>query len=221
MASVLDSFSEGFRLTSRHFGFLVLPAFLFVLVQFGVWALEFLDEASLIGSFELIAAFVLVGFIGAAVNVWIFSRALTLVTEKEHLFRWSAAFALYGYLFIAVLIAQTVSFIIGMGLAFSSASIGAILGVMLLWQAILVFFYVRFIWFVPEIASDDREKGAFARSWQLTHGHFWQVVGFSFLSSFILFAGFIALGVGVLFAIPMIVVSSVHYYEQLRKEAVA
>ena len=213
MASVLDSFSEGFRLTSRHFGLLALPAFLVILAQGFIWYLEFLVENAF--SLILFVPAVLVGFFAAAANVWLFSRALAIVTGSDHPFRWSAALALYGYLLIASAIVVVINVVFALLLPVSGVGI---FGVFLLWQAILAFFYVRFFWFVAEVASDDREEGAFSRSWQLSSGHFFSIVGFSLLSSMIFLAGLVALGVGVFFALPMIVVSSVHYYESLRSE---
>jgi hypothetical protein len=87
-------------------------------------------------------------------------------------------------------------------LAPRSVSVGPIvIGILLLWPALVIFLLVRFTAFIPEIASDRREKDVFERTWQLTSGHFWQIVRFMLLSMLILFAGLAALGIGFLFAL--------------------
>lgn len=216
MASVLESFSEGFRLTSAHYRMFFVPTLALVFMQ----AVAYVYQQSTL-ELDLFSTFVFtasIGFFGAAAQVWIYSQGLAVVTHRKHPFRWSAALALWGYLILVTLMVWTLSFIMGVSIAMSVGLLPIALVLLLFWQALLVYVLIRFTWFIPEIASDRREHGAVERTFQLTSGHFWQIVWFMVLSIIVAIAGLFALGVGILFAIPMTVVASVHYYEQLRKE---
>ena len=218
MVSVLESFGEGFRLTSQHFERLILPTLSIFFVQFIILMYE--DLLALVANpIPLLLFAPFIGIAGAAGQVWLFSRSLALVTHHKNPFRWSAAFALFGYMLIVSLMARVLVYILGLAMIATSASLTVVFALLLLWPALLVFLLIRFLTFVPEITVDRREKDAFERTWQLTSGHFWQVVRFMLLSIFVILAGIAALGVGVLFAFPMVVVASVHFYEQLRREA--
>lgn len=216
MASVLDAFGEAFRLTSESYRLFFIPTLALVIMQFAAYGVQYLIEESF--TFALLPIAAVIGFFGAAAQVWMFSRALAVVTGKKHVFRWSAALALWGYLILVGLMVQAVAFLAGMSLLMVLGALPMIILVILAWQALLVYVLVRFVWFIPEIASDKREKDAFERTYQLTAGHFWQVVFFMLISTAVALAGLVALGIGVLFAIPMTAVASIHYYEQLRKE---
>jgi hypothetical protein len=215
MASVLESFSEGFRLTSAHYRLFFVPTIAVLLIQ-GAGFL--ITESPYIGLGALLLLAPIIGFLGAASQVWLYARALGVVTGKDHPFRWSAALALWGYLIIISLITQLLGFIMGLSLIMSFGLLPITVLLVLFWPALIVFVLIRFTWFVPEIASDDREEGAFSRTYELTTDHFWQITLFMLLSILLVITGLIALGVGIVFALPLTVVASVHYYERLRKE---
>ena len=216
MASVLESFSEGFRLTSAHYRMFFWPTVAVLFMQFAAYYVR--ESASPMMVFAALLVAVFIGFFGAAAQVWIYSNALAVVTHRKHPFRWSAALALWGYLLLVSLMVWVLGFIMGLSIEMSFGLFPIALMIFLFWQALIVYVLIRFTWFIPEIASDRREHSAFDRTFELTAGHFWQIVWFMIVSILLVVAGFFALGVGILFAIPMTVVASVHYYEQLRKE---
>jgi len=68
----------------------------------------------------------------------------------------------------------------------------------------------------------DQELGPFdamKESMRLTEGHRWKLLGLNAAFVLVLFAGFLALGVGVLVAIPVIMVATAHVYRVLLHKA--
>jgi uncharacterized membrane protein len=80
----------------------------------------------------------------------------------------------------------------------------------------LVFFmFATFIVIDQELGPFDAMK----ESMRITEGHRWQLLGLNAAFVLILFAGFLALGVGVFVAIPVIMVATAHVYRVLLHKA--
>ena len=72
--------------------------------------------------------------------------------------------------------------------------------------AVLVFIQIRLLLFAPSIIF-DRNLGAMEAmkgNWELMRGHFWGLFGVSFLMGCIMIGGALACGIGLLFAIPYV-----------------
>ena len=54
------------------------------------------------------------------------------------------------------------------------------------------------------------------RSWSLTRGYFWKLFGFFVVTALVVFAGILALGVGVFVAMPVITFAIAHVYGSLK-----
>ena len=87
--------------------------------------------------------------------------------------------------------------------------------------ALAMWLSIRFcmIWFVAMEPNVHGPLDVFKRAWGLSRGRFWRLSAFFGLTSLVSMAGFLACGVGLLVAIPIVLYACAHVYDQLTRRA--
>lgn len=80
-------------------------------------------------------------------------------------------------------------------------------GVNLAGLVVSLFFQIRLFQFAPIMIFDRKlpAMDALKANWELTRGHFWGLFGVNFLLGLIAIGGFLACGIGLLFAVPYVI----------------
>ena len=193
--SIGDAVSYGWGMTKKHFGFLVLFTLGFFIINVILGMASEAEEIPIL--YKMLN--VIVNYIG----MFIFFRMGLMVYKGGDLqlsevldIDWRI-FWLYFLSSILTLLATLAGFIL---LVLPAIYIGVRLS------------FASFALIDENLGPVDSLK----RSWYLTRGHFWNLLGFSIVLGLINLVGFILLGVGLLVSTPLCLIASVYVYHKLK-----
>ncbi len=219
--NIKEAFKQGWDLTKKHFWLMLGIGATVVVMNMAVsW----------------------VPIVSTLVSLWtgfnIYKITIDLVEDKsveftdifkwnKTIFRWTGAQILFGLAYLQILIPiavwgvfQFLSSTTGT-ISFTSDSFGvattSIFTTALSFVWLMVAYYSIRYMFGPMLILDKNMgiKAAFKRSYEMTKGEFWHLVGMGILSAIVILIGLIALLVGVIPAIMIVAFANMLVYKKL------
>ena len=223
---ITKTFSEGFEMAKNSYTHLIFPTIAMFLYAVFYFIYEFTlgrKDISLWTASDYITIITL-GIAGSILQLWIMIVSLNIVRNNENTkitigkMLWSI---LYNYIYAFSYVLITMMILLLAIVLMSSLGIFGMLLIPLITitgYVIIVFLAIKFF-FVPELIADTGKNPfvLFGKSWNMTKGLFWKILGLSFSLAFFNLAGLLMLGLGLLITLPVSFVVLMHFYNQVLK----
>ena len=220
-------FSEGFDMGMKSFSHLIFPniaMFLYVVFYFIYEFTLGRKDMSLWTASDYITIITL-GLVGSIAQLWIMIVSLNVVRDNDNTkismrkILWSIVYNYifsFSYVFIIMLFV-----LLSLMLIAPLGMFGMLLMPLVTMTGfVLVVFLVIKFFFILELIADTGSNPfvLFGKSWNMTNGYFWKIMGLSFSLGIFNFAGLLLFGFGLLFTIPISFVIMMHFYNQVLNE---